>query len=543
MSSTALRWNGGRSSLRQPEHAGDDRAPGTGTISSRTRSASPRSTNASIVLVDDRPHEVGLPALHRLAGERLLDERAVLVVLGLVHLEDRVAHHQADAVGVAGRRERLAVLAAPAARRRTRAPRPAGRRARETRPRRGCRCRMPVATSPGARGTWPAAHGRRDSDHGSARCPSTRRTPRTGRTRRRSRPAGAHARRSWPHRATAAPGRGVAACLGAGTSSPVRAAARRAGEAAQPGGHGGALHDVHRAHPAAGEPGYYGEPHGRYLADRARGGVGRGDRGQAAVHPTTAYQMPNNAAAWRPEAVPHFRRLTDQVHEHGAAAFLQLAHNGGVIPRQLVEAAACSPRRSSPTTTSPPSALDDAGIAELVEAFAVSAATPRRAGSTASRSTAPTATSSTSSSRRRPTYRDDRYGGSPREPDALRRRGAGRGPGRGRRRGRRRHPPGRRRGAVGRAPASRPTTPPRSPRGYEAMGLVDFLNVSVGTRAWAWCAPTTPARVRRVGRGARSRPAVGDTPVFAVHRILDPDQAEGDPRPTAEPTASASCGP
>ena len=44
-----------------------------------------------------------------------------------------------------------------------------------------------------------------------------------------------------------------------------------------------------------GEPGYFGERLGRYLADRARGGAGVIIAGQAQVHPTTAYQMPNNA--------------------------------------------------------------------------------------------------------------------------------------------------------------------------------------------------------------------------------------------------------
>jgi 2,4-dienoyl-CoA reductase-like NADH-dependent reductase (Old Yellow Enzyme family) len=51
--------------------------------------------------------------------------------------------------------------------------------------------------------------------------------------------------------------------------------------------------------------------------------------GQAQVHPTTAYQMPGTRCAWRPEAVPHFRTLTNAV-TRTALAFLQLAHNGGV---------------------------------------------------------------------------------------------------------------------------------------------------------------------------------------------------------------------
>src|SRR5262249_57349312 len=57
-----------------------------------------------------------------------------------------------------------------------------------------------------------------------------------------------------------------------------------------------------------GEPGFYGERYGRYLAEYARGGVGTVIAGQAQVHPTTAYQMHNNAAVWDPACVPGLRR-------------------------------------------------------------------------------------------------------------------------------------------------------------------------------------------------------------------------------------------
>ncbi len=79
-----------------------------------------------------------------------------------------------------------------------------------------------------------------------------------------------------------------------------------------------------------GEPGFYGERYGRYLAEYARGGVGTVIAGQAQVHPTTAYQMHNNAAVWDPACVPLLVRVAEQIREHGALAFLQLAHNGGV---------------------------------------------------------------------------------------------------------------------------------------------------------------------------------------------------------------------
>ena len=57
-----------------------------------------------------------------------------------------------------------------------------------------------------------------------------------------------------------------------------------------------------------GEPGFYGARYARYLGEFARGGAGVVIGGQAAVHPTTAYQMPNNACAWDPAAVPGLAR-------------------------------------------------------------------------------------------------------------------------------------------------------------------------------------------------------------------------------------------
>src|SRR5262245_26711139 len=72
-----------------------------------------------------------------------------------------------------------------------------------------------------------------------------------------------------------------------------------------------------------GEPGFYGERYGRYLEQFARGGAGVVIAGQAQVHPTTAYQTHNNAAAWDPECVPHLTRVAGPIHDHGALAFLQ----------------------------------------------------------------------------------------------------------------------------------------------------------------------------------------------------------------------------
>ena len=55
--------------------------------------------------------------------------------------------------------------------------------------------------------------------------------------------------------------------------------------------------------PEWGEPGYYGARLGRYLAERARGGAGVVIAGQAQVHPTSGYQMANNAVAWHSRSI------------------------------------------------------------------------------------------------------------------------------------------------------------------------------------------------------------------------------------------------
>jgi hypothetical protein len=61
---------------------------------------------------------------------------------------------------------------------------------------------------------------------------------------------------------------------------------------------------------------------------------------------------------------------------------------------------------------------------------------------------------------------------------------------------------------------------------YEAMGLVDFLNVSVGTSGMGMVRTNYARPGLGVPAAATVRAAVSGTPVFAVHRILDPDQAE-----------------
>jgi mycofactocin system FadH/OYE family oxidoreductase 2 len=65
-----------------------------------------------------------------------------------------------------------------------------------------------------------------------------------------------------------------------------------------------------------------------YQAERAKGGAGLLITGNRVVHPTSTTGFPRVAWAYLPDALDGDRRLTDAVHEHGAAIFAQLNHFG-----------------------------------------------------------------------------------------------------------------------------------------------------------------------------------------------------------------------
>ena len=65
-----------------------------------------------------------------------------------------------------------------------------------------------------------------------------------------------------------------------------------------------------------------------YQAARAKGGAGLLITGNRVVHPTSTTGFPRVAWAYLRQALEADRRLTDAVHEHGAAIFAQLNHFG-----------------------------------------------------------------------------------------------------------------------------------------------------------------------------------------------------------------------
>jgi 2,4-dienoyl-CoA reductase-like NADH-dependent reductase (Old Yellow Enzyme family) len=274
-----------------------------------------------------------------------------------------------------------------------------------------------------------------------------------------------------------------------------------------------------------GEPGFYGERYGRYLAEYARGGVGTIIAGQAQVHPTTAYQMHNNAAVWDPECVPHLARVSEQVQEHGARAFLQLAHNGGVnhatwsrLPVWSASGIANHLEASKP--------IEPQEIRDVVDHFGRSARHAAQAGFDGIEVHA--AHGYLIHEFLSPAYnrRTDEYGGSfdnrlrfaievlESVRDAV---------GDGVAVGVRLVGDEEQRDGHGLGPDDCAAIAAALAR----AGLVDFVNVSVGTSGVGMVRPMYAPHLLGVRATSVVKRSIPGVPVFAVHRILTPDEAEG----------------
>jgi 2,4-dienoyl-CoA reductase-like NADH-dependent reductase (Old Yellow Enzyme family)/thioredoxin reductase len=274
-----------------------------------------------------------------------------------------------------------------------------------------------------------------------------------------------------------------------------------------------------------GEPGFYGERYGRYLAEFARGGVGTVIAGQAQVHPTTAYQMHNNAAAWDPGCVPHLRRVSEQIQEHGALAFLQLAHNGGVnhatwsrLPVWSASGIANHMEASK--------AISHDEIREVVDHYARSARHAADAGFDGIEVHGAHGYLIHEFLSPAHNVRTDEYGGSFDNrirfaTEVLETVRAAVGPSVAV--GMRLVGDEESRDGHGLAPDDCAEIAARLARD----GLVDFLDVSVGRSGVGMVRPMYAPHMLGVRATAIVKQAVPGVPVFAVHRILTPDEAEG----------------
>jgi len=274
-----------------------------------------------------------------------------------------------------------------------------------------------------------------------------------------------------------------------------------------------------------GEPGYYGVRSGKYFGRRARGGAGVIIVGQAQVHPTSAYQMPNNAIAWDPVVIPHFEKVTDPIHDHGALAFLQLAHNGGVNFGTWSKLPALAPSNVV-NSTEAPKVLEKREIRELVAAFARSARNAVAGGFDGIEIHAAHGYLIHEFLSPRSNLRSDDYGGSLENRmrfavevlEAVRRE-AGRSVAVGIR-------------LVGDEESYdgsglRAADAAEIAAQLEALGLVDFINVSIGTSGIGMVRPLYVKHLCGTYASKVVKEAVQHTPVFAVHRILTPAEAEG----------------
>jgi len=278
--------------------------------------------------------------------------------------------------------------------------------------------------------------------------------------------------------------------------------------------------------PTWGEPGFYGARYGRYLSDRSHGGAGVIIAGQAHVHRTSAYQMLNNAASWEPEAIPGLRKVARAIKDGGALAFMQISHNGAAAGNgdwsklPLLSPSGLAVRVDNPKT------LEAREIDELVAAYAKTAANALEAGFDGIEVHAAHGYLITQFLSPVTNQRTDEYGGSLENRmrflvEVLRavRLVAG----------------------AGSAVGVRLTGDEERPNGLgirvqdaaeiaarlEELGLVDFINVSVGQTGRGMVRPMYVPHLLGVYASATIKEAVRRTPVFAVHRILTPAEAEG----------------
>jgi 2,4-dienoyl-CoA reductase-like NADH-dependent reductase (Old Yellow Enzyme family) len=277
--------------------------------------------------------------------------------------------------------------------------------------------------------------------------------------------------------------------------------------------------------PVWGEPGFYGRRYGRYLADRARGGVAAVIAGETAVAPNTAYKMPNNANGWDPDCIPHYEELTAQVHEHGAHAFIQLTHSGAMMLGNWSKQVAVAPS-VSPDHMEAPRAMDASDIAESIDYHVRCARNAVAGGFDGIEIQSAHGYLLHQFLSPKFNRRTDAYGGSLDnrmrfgvEVVSAVREAVGD------------------RVAVGirlvgddeqsHGPGLTADDCAEIAARYEELGLVDYLNVSVGIGGIGMVRTNYSPHCFGVYAAHAVKKAVRDTPVFTVHRILTPEEAEG----------------
>ncbi|MCL4555196.1 MAG: hypothetical protein M1565_08760 [Actinobacteria bacterium] len=111
-----------------------------------------------------------------------------------------------------------------------------------------------------------------------------------------------------------------------------------------------------------------------YHAERAKGGCGLiGIDGPKACPETESLQADMQGYAYPETMIPHYRKVTDLIHQYGAATFLQLMHYGiacGLAPSKMPDV---YKRVTARAITIPE-------IEEWVEYYGISAENAKKAG-------------------------------------------------------------------------------------------------------------------------------------------------------------------
>jgi 2,4-dienoyl-CoA reductase-like NADH-dependent reductase (Old Yellow Enzyme family)/thioredoxin reductase len=133
----------------------------------------------------------------------------------------------------------------------------------------------------------------------------------------------------------------------------------------------------------AGSDGVPGARYQRYHEEKARGGIGLTIvGGSTAVAPDTPGAGMLHLDASTDRIVPHYRRLAERVHAHGASIFAQLAHMGrraGWDGEHWLPPIAPS-RVREPAHRSFPKEMEESDLRRTREAFAAAAGRVKRAG-------------------------------------------------------------------------------------------------------------------------------------------------------------------
>jgi mycofactocin system FadH/OYE family oxidoreductase 2 len=282
------------------------------------------------------------------------------------------------------------------------------------------------------------------------------------------------------------------------------------------------------ANPVCSEPGFYGERYAYYLAERAKGGAGLIYFGQVNIHPTSAYELVNASVGYDRAAIPGYKMATEMIHQYGAKVFIQFMHSGmnnsGEVSRLPVWAPSNVPGPGV-IGRETPKAMEIEDIQEVMEHYALCATYAKEGGFDG------VEIHSTHSYLGQqflsPLYnkRKDKYGG-PLENrmrfllEALESI----------------------RNVIGKdmALGLRIPADELAPGGLtvddmkivarelESTGLVDYLNVSIGTihAINMIIAPMYSPHAYLIPLIAAVKEAVKDIPIFCIGRIVDPTEAE-----------------